>query len=509
MLERLLDNLPHAEPAPEVKDDAYHAALAVERTRVLRRRLLWYCAIASVTLGIRFLWNLVALLWWERTPVARDGARLDVVSDVVLIAIFAIAAGVVRVKRPDHEGLVTILRRLWLFAGGLALLRQPLVIYLNLGPKASALATGDITALTIGLAALTSIFALHFAGSLIIPLTWREALTPVVLLWVSFLVIAMSPLYPGHWALRILLVLAFPLVGAPGVFWSWRNYELLGERFHTRVLGERYSELKGELQYARRIHESLFPAGEQPIGLGHAEVRYWYEPMREIGGDFLYLHPAPHLPVLHSGDPALPSPQPAPPVSGPVTVVVIDVSGHGVPAALAVNRLHGEIQRFFAERSAATPGELMEDLNAYAHAALAPQGMFATGVAVRLDGNELLWASAGHPPCAIRPAAGGMTILESTCVMLGVLPRDLFDPQERRTTIHAGDRILLFTDGAMDVRDERGDQLTLAELQRSFLPIRSSSDDPLEGARRRITAHRGKAALPDDCLLVQITVTRA
>jgi sigma-B regulation protein RsbU (phosphoserine phosphatase) len=481
--------------APEMRDAAFEAALAQERTRVLRKRLLWYCGVAAVALGMSALFNALSLIFnWDGSAAERGGTRLDLASDFVLIAIFVGTGVVIRAQKPDHEGLVTILRRLWILAGGVALFTQPLANYLNINPDTPG-AVSDSTAMAIGLAALTAVFVLHFVGSLIIPLTWREALVPILLLWITFTVVALI-LYPGHWAIRALLVIIFPLVGVPGVFWSFRSYTRLGERFHTRVLGERYGELKSELASARRIHESLFPA---PVSRGPIEMRYWYDPMREIGGDFLYVHPP-----AGTIDPAVP---------GPMTVVLIDVSGHGIPAALAVNRLHGEIQRFFAEKPDATPGELITDLNAYAHAALAGQAMFATAIAVRIEPgpdaaapSTLTWANAGHPPGMVRPAAGGLEQLEGTCTMLGVLPADAFDAEQRTKPILPGDRVILYTDGAMDARDEQGQHLGMAELHRSLLPYRSSTEEPLDNAKRRITLHRGKAPLADDCLVVQVAI---
>ena len=500
MLARLLE-LESPPVSPEMQDASFHAALAAERTRVLRRRLQWYCGFGAAMLTLSLLWNIATLYFnLDKTAAERAGTRLDLASDFVLAAVFAGAAAIIRSAKPDHEGLVTILRRLWLLAGGIALLTQPLANFLNISPDVRI--TDDSSALLIGLSALAAVFLLHFVGALIIPLTWREAATPVLLLWITFAVVAML-LYPGHWAVRMLLVILFPLVGVPGVFWSYRSYTLLGERFHTRVLGERYGELKSELAYARRIHESLFPP---PLETGPCEVRYWYDPMREIGGDFLYIH----SPASMAGAEAAPS---------PITVVLIDVSGHGVPAALAVNRLHGEIQRFFAERPDATPGALIADLNAYAHAALSGQAMFATAIAVRIAWHEdgaarLSWSNAGHPPGVIRTSGGGWgeaDELEGTCTMLGVLPPELFEAEERTraSAMAPGDRVVPFTDGAMDTRDEHGAMLTLPELHRSLLPTRGAvmgSDEPLEGAKRRILMHRGKAALADDCLVVQLTV---
>src|SRR5262249_42834489 len=122
---------------------------------------------------------------------------------------------------------------------------------------------------------------------------------------------------------RLIFVAILPLAGAPGVLISWWRYARFGRRFGQSMLAERYGELERDLVDARRIHEALFPP---PVTRGPVRLAYRYDPMRQIGGDFLYAHP-----IL-----------PAPGVNdGPLSVVLIDVTGHGVPAAMTVSGLHG------------------------------------------------------------------------------------------------------------------------------------------------------------------------
>src|SRR5690606_28540475 len=97
-----------------------------------------------------------------------------------------------------------------------------------------------------------------------------------------------------------------------------------------RALATRYGEFRRELTDARRIHESLFP---KPKCEGDVHFLYLYEPMRQIGGDYLFVSCAP----TDDGRREM------------LSFVVIDVTGHGIPAALTVNRLHGELSRLFAE----------------------------------------------------------------------------------------------------------------------------------------------------------------
>lgn len=73
----------------------------------------------------------------------------------------------------------------------------------------------------------------------------------------------------------------------------------------------RYVEMHRELVDARRIHESLFPA---PTCEGNISVRYAYEPMRQIGGDYLF--------CKHTLAPA---------GNQRLNMVMLDVTGHGIP----------------------------------------------------------------------------------------------------------------------------------------------------------------------------------
>ena len=83
---------------------------------------------------------------------------------------------------------------------------------------------------------------------------------------------------------------------------------------------------------------------------GPVRLNYVYEPMRQIGGDLLFVHPPPD--AMRDG-------------SGTFSAVILDVTGHGIAAALTVNRLVGELERLFSENAAASPGDVLRGLNRY------------------------------------------------------------------------------------------------------------------------------------------------
>ena len=174
------------------------------------------------------------------------------------------------------------------------------------------------------------------------------------------------------------------LGGIPGMLICWYRFSRLRERVEFSFLDRRFREVQSELALARRIHEKLFP---KPIEAGPVRFEFRYAPMRQIGGDFIDAHIDPN--------------------SGAVTVALIDVTGHGIAAAMAVNRLHGELKRTVAQSALVSPGDLLAALNTYIYLTLADESVFATAIVIRVDPRSatLTWASAGHPPALLRRQA--------------------------------------------------------------------------------------------------------
>jgi len=206
--------------------------------------------------------------------------------------------------------------------------------------------------------------------------------------------------------------------------------------------------------------------------------------MRSIGGNFLFVWPL-----------AFPPSQ----MTGPVHAVILDVSGHGVSAALTVNRLHDELRRFFAARPEGGAGALIEHLNAFVSEHLAPHGVFATALAVRLEPTtgELEWASAGHPPAIIRRRESEER-LDATAPMLGVLEAGLFSAAAGLTRLAPGEVLFAFTDGAFEGLDRTGRTSGLDQ----FRGLLKTASDAREAAAK-VASARGAAA-SDDLLIVEM-----
>jgi serine phosphatase RsbU (regulator of sigma subunit) len=287
------------------------------------------------------------------------------------------------------------------------------------------------------------------------------------------------------WAL---IVLAFSgLAGAPGVLICYLRQSRRLEEYKLNFLQRRYGEVRRELVDARRIHEALFP---KPITEGPVRFRYLYEPMRQIGGDYLFACRSPSTDE-HGGR---------------LNIVLLDVTGHGIAAALTVNRLYGELQRVYAEDPDASPGEILALLNRYVHLTLATHSVFATALCVSVDPSKgvLRCASGGHPPAFIRASDGTLHELPSTAFVLGACADAEFEHGEVSARFGPGDCLIAYTDGAIEARGHDGRMLGIKGLQRLFASERvDASIGWPETVLRAVERYRdGPPA--DDTLVIEV-----
>jgi serine phosphatase RsbU (regulator of sigma subunit) len=282
-------------------------------------------------------------------------------------------------------------------------------------------------------------------------------------------------------------ILASPLTALPGAAICWWRQSRFRDKFHFQMLKGRYGEIKQELGYARKIHESLFPA---PVGTGSVRMDYRYEPMRQIGGDYLYARLSPVAgraePIMH--------------------LALIDVTGHGIGAALTVNRLHGELDRQFGERPDASPGDVLTGLNSYLHHSLSLHSVYATALLVRIDPNAgtLTWASAGHPPAFVRTVDGKIEQLDSTTLVLGACKGDDFDHGEMSMRFLPGDAMISYTDGAIECRDADGKMMGVAGMRRVVASAVPDAEGGWASSVLRAVDQFRAGPLADDTLVVEV-----
>lgn len=190
----------------------------------------------------------------------------------------------------------------------------------------------------------------------------------------------------------------------------------------------RQNALQQEFESARELQRVLIPE-TMPMVPGYS-LTSGYLPAQKVGGDFFQIIPL-------DGN------------KGEHTLVVLgDVSGKGLKAAMAVSFIVGAV--YALANILPSPGRLLSALNERLISRL--QGGFATCIILLLDQNgECVMASAGHPPPFINDAELDLH---------GAFPLGLFpDVEYNETTIklNEGDRCTLYTDGLLEARSAAGE----------------------------------------------------
>ena len=251
-----------------------------------------------------------------------------------------------------------------------------------------------------------------------------------------------------------------------------------------RVLEEQADVLQRDLQRAELIQRSLLP--QSPPRLPGLRVQALYRPGRSVGGD---LYDVVVIDERH------------------VALIVADASGHGVSAAmLAV--LFKLRQRTVEEASGAPlrPAQALRELNASLHEVAPGPGMFVTAAYALLDTHthEVVIASAGHPSLLWIDSAGEVRPLPRTGPALGLYRGATYD--ERRLTLAPEDRLLLFTDGILDL--VQGSPTTPGELGAWLHAQRDEAHErPILEELYRHFSQGEPVADPDDVTLLLLEVT--
>ncbi len=457
-----------------------------ETDRLLRVRLLGF---ASIWMGLNLL-LLVALLvagtWVSLSNAASSGDALGVFEAVSNVVAKAVGPG-------WRSVVFVLLTAAWFLAYTSTIWQvwQVKPSTRRIVQLSIALIVADglfgIAARVAGVSGggLFAFWLAHLIACCIFPWSVRQSIIPIVI--VIGLSTASKLAFEGRsvdtlFASAVTLLFMSPAVG---ICW-YRHSQRLQKSSHN-FLRQRYGMLRQELAYARQIHEAVFP---EPKEDGAIRFSYRYQPMRQIGGDFLHVH-VQRLPGGHER----------------FSVVVMDVTGHGIPAALSVNRLHGEIELRFAENPEISPGEILARLNRYVHLTMAKHSLFVTALCLRIDTdtNTLTWASGGHPPAFLRGVDGTIRELGSTAFVLGACAEDDFDSDEQSCPLGPGDSLIAYTDGASEARNPSGKMLRIMGL-RAIVAAEGRVDGGAwpERILGMVSAHRAGAPTEDDTLVIEI-----
>ncbi len=179
--------------------------------------------------------------------------------------------------------------------------------------------------------------------------------------------------------------------------------------------------VSGELAAARSVQELMIP--REKVETPGYEVDSVYNPANEVGGDFFHVDTTP---------------------DGGVLVILGDVAGKGLQAAMNVSMLMGALRRTVET----SPARILESLN---RVLIGSESFTTCQVAWFGPEGEVVLANAGHLP----PYLNTQEVRLPGGLPLGVLSDIKYD--EVRLYLHPGDRLLMMSDGVVEARHTTGE----------------------------------------------------
>jgi serine phosphatase RsbU (regulator of sigma subunit)/predicted ester cyclase len=224
---------------------------------------------------------------------------------------------------------------------------------------------------------------------------------------------------------------------------EWTANMGLSELLRTQRLEQEITErerVEQELKVARRIQQASLP--KEVPQLEGWQISPYYQPAREVGGDFFDFH-------LLSG--------------GRLGLVVGDATGKGVPAALVMSTTCGMLQVVSKTLDTSSPSEVLEQVNETLVARI-PANMFVTCFYCILNPKSasLSYANAGHDlPYLYR---GGETDeLRARGMPLGLMPEMGYE--EKEIVLEEGEAALFYSDGLVEAHDPGGQMFSFPRLR--------------------------------------------
>jgi serine phosphatase RsbU (regulator of sigma subunit) len=237
--------------------------------------------------------------------------------------------------------------------------------------------------------------------------------------------------------------------------------------------------IRKELEIGRRIQEELLPRA--PLRSAFAEIGGASIPAREVGGDFFNYFP------LRPGE---------------VAVLLGDVSGKGVGAAL----LMASLQATLRARLALEPdlAKLVDDLDREM-GGTEPLAPYVTLFLAVLEGEagRLRYVNAGHNTQLVRRRDGDVERLVSSGRPPGLYPGGGY--AQEAVALGEGDALFLFTDGVIEAEDESGEPFGMERLEAVLSAHREDDLAALVGrVHEAVRAHRGPREADDDATLLAL-----
>jgi phosphoserine phosphatase RsbU/P len=249
-------------------------------------------------------------------------------------------------------------------------------------------------------------------------------------------------------ARRVLLLIAIVLFLVSGIHFHVDNNEVVDARFEwisallfLLVLALELADkviMKRDLEIAREIQNWLVPSIAPDVPGG--DIAFATRPQNSVAGDYYDAF----FPTASAAE------------GGRLMLVVADVAGKSVPAALLMATMQASLRTVAGDD--APLDALVARLNRYASAYSLDGRRFTTAILGLYDpaSGELTYVNAGHNAPVLRRANLAMEFLDKGGVPLGIMSSAVYETGT--VSLQAGDSLIMFTDGVVEAFNEKGEE---------------------------------------------------
>lgn len=296
-------------------------------------------------------------------------------------------------------------------------------------------------------------------------------------------------------ARRVLLIIACIFFFASGVQFKWKggefdfNFTFVSVLILLLLLSLELADkvtMKRDLEIAREIQTWLVPSS--PPSVPNAEVAFASRPQNSVAGDYYDAF----FPTADAAN------------GGNLLLVIADVAGKSIPAALLMATLQASLRTIAGEGAPLL--DLIVRLNRYASAHSLDGRRFTTAVIGEYEPStrRLAYVNAGHNAPVVRRANGTTEMLEAGGLPLGIEADATYQTGE--ISLQTGDALIFYTDGVIEAFDEKGEEFGNArwlEAVRALPP--SSAEESLHFLMKRVDDFVRATRQSDDitCLVLR------
>src|SRR5438045_2886754 len=295
-------------------------------------------------------------------------------------------------------------------------------------------------------------------------------------------------------ARRVLLLLALVLLVLSGMGFTFQTghttvavdfkFELIAALIFLLLLSLELADkitMKRDLEIAREIQTWLVPS--QAPAVAGADIAFATRPQNSVAGDYY--------------DAFYPDER-----RDRLVVVIADVAGKSVPAALLMATLQASLRTIAGE--GVPVAELVTRLTRYASAYSLDGRRFTTAVLCEYDAASrcLTYVNAGHNAPILRRANGACETLEAGGLPLGIKVGAEY--QTATLELRPGDALIFFTDGVVEAFNESGEEFGNSRWQGAIRSLPDwNSQETLQFLMKRVDEFVGATRQSDDitCLV--------